>query len=402
MRKLVISLAVIAGISVLPVFWVLNTAQGLRWLIVIADGAAPGELVIDKVGGRAVGPIRLHGVGYRDREGNTFSATELEIDWQPLALLQKRLIINSIRLGGVATELAAGVSAEADAPRQPLTLPELRLPLTLALEDIELNDVSVHRAGAELVTIERARLSGRWDENGIKIEQLQVEERRGALALHGDLKPWDGYPVTAVIDWRFAAADYPPASGTVALSGDIARLEAAWSIRSPAAIDGTVEVMLPLETPLWRASVPVPLLLRSIDPGWPDIEVAGRVEAEGDLDAATLKLSTTRPAAADATVEFGPFNADMRWRTNRPRLAGHRGGRQGRGRGRPRRRHPQALHHPSRGSRRGGRIRPLQRRYALAGPHRYPGADRAGHRPRRLARTAAQRQRRCHGQPGGR
>ncbi len=315
MRKLLISLAVIAGISVLPVFWVLNTAQGLRWLIVIADGAAPGELVIDKVGGRAVGPIRLHGVGYRDREGNTFSATELEIDWQPLALLQKRLIINSIRLGGVATELAAGVSAEANAPRQPLTLPELRLPLTLALEDIELNDVSVHRAGAELVTIERARLSGRWDENGIKIEQLQVEERRGALALHGDLKPWDGYPVTAVIDWRFAAADYLPASGTVALSGDIARLEAAWSIRSPAAIDGTVEVMLPLETPLWRASVntPVPLLLRNIDPGWPDIEVAGRVEAEGDLDAATLKLSTTRPAVADAAVEFGPFNADMRW-----------------------------------------------------------------------------------------
>jgi translocation and assembly module TamB len=81
-------------------WFVLMTAPGARLALGFVEPRIPGALSYEELNGRLVGPLELEDVRY-EHETLVVRVERLAVDWQPLALLEKRVHIDMLRLQGV-------------------------------------------------------------------------------------------------------------------------------------------------------------------------------------------------------------------------------------------------------------------------------------------------------------
>ncbi len=86
------------------VWFALMTAPGARLVLELVEPRIPGALSYEELRGRLVGPLQLEGVRY-EHAGVEVRAERLAVDWQPLALLEKRVHVDRLHLEGVEGSL---------------------------------------------------------------------------------------------------------------------------------------------------------------------------------------------------------------------------------------------------------------------------------------------------------
>jgi len=81
-------------------WFTLMTAPGARLVLEFVEPRIPGALSYEELTGRIVGPLQLEGVRY-ELEAVEVRVERLAVEWQPLALLERRVHVDRLRLQGV-------------------------------------------------------------------------------------------------------------------------------------------------------------------------------------------------------------------------------------------------------------------------------------------------------------
>ncbi|MDG4553342.1 MAG: translocation/assembly module TamB domain-containing protein [Candidatus Competibacter sp.] len=290
-----------------------STETGFNSLLALAQRVLPGQLSYDQASGRLLGPLRIEGLRYQDGPLRVALASG-EFDWQPADLFDAALNVTRLHVDGLELDLPPG--EDTPPSNQPLELPDIQLPLALAVADLHGRNIEIRPAGAEPVRIDAVTLKARTEAETLLVEVLDVRSPLADVRLDGRIAPVGGYPLQIRLDWRAPVPEYGDFKGTGELSGALRdRLELTQKISGAAALELRGEVRQALaKEPAWSATVK--LDVADLKPFAPDLAgkpLAARIKAQGVLTRfeGQGEIQATLPELGPATLRFSAAGDDQ-------------------------------------------------------------------------------------------
>jgi translocation and assembly module TamB len=201
--------------------------------------------------------------------------------WSPLCLLRMTLCVEELVAGDI--DLHFPPTPDDSAPSEPFSLPELKLPLELRVERVEIGSLRLN--GAE--QLQGLQLRADWRKEGLDIKALQLRREDLSLDMTGRLQPSGDWPLRLVGNAALRSPNGQPWALNLAVDGEL-REHLMLNIESQGYLDAKLGGRIrPLEPAL-----PANLLL-----------VVERFKATADLPDA-LRLDTLE-LTADGDLERG-------------------------------------------------------------------------------------------------
>lgn len=258
-------------LSVVAVLWtLLGTQGGSRWLLAQVPG-----LQVDNFEGRLGGAWQVDALIWQQDEMRV-ELQQLDMAWSPSCLLRLTLCIDRLHLQRAALNLPPG----GDTSSEPLSLPNLNLPLRLQLGDIQLGELRLD-GQAQLSDLE---LIASWNEQGVDLQRLAVQRDDLRLDVSGRLTPQGNWPLALSGRLQLPEVDGKPWQVALQIGGELQgslELDADSSGYLDARLQGRVQALaehLPAELRLtsrdFQASSALPPTLRL---------QALQLQAKGDL-----------------------------------------------------------------------------------------------------------------------
>ena len=304
MRRILIASSVALVLAAAGAGWLMNTESGLRWAWRTTASWLPGDLQAASVSGVLAGPIELSAASFADGE-LTLAAGRVELDWNPWALAAFTLEIDSLRIDSLRIALPAA-NPDPQAEPRPFTAPEIRLPLKLRLEAVELQAIEIAR-GDSAWRLER--LGGNLYADGDRFEfgNLQLQSEFLDAGLSGHIATGDAWDHQVDFEWKTVLASGADLSGTGKLSGDLA------ATRLEQQLDGALRMRQLLELEdlpgelRWRSRIDVAQFdTRLLDASLPELDGSLAAMLQGDLEswAAEGNLKTVLPRLGAVSADF--------------------------------------------------------------------------------------------------
>jgi len=161
----------------------LGTTAGSRWVL----GKAPGVHVED-FRGRLGGEWQAQRLVW-EQDGSRVEIQSPRMAWSPLCLLRMALCVDELVTGDV--DLTFPSTAEDDKPNEPFSLPELKLPLELRVERVQIGNLRLN--GVE--QLQGLQLRANWQRQGLDIDALELRREDLILDLGGQLQPDGDWPL---------------------------------------------------------------------------------------------------------------------------------------------------------------------------------------------------------------
>ncbi|MBU8540334.1 translocation/assembly module TamB domain-containing protein [Falsiroseomonas tokyonensis] len=317
-----------------------NTEGGRERLASLAESFVPG-LTLEGLQGPLPGRLAIRRIALADDQGIWLEIENAELDWDPMALLQRRAHITLLQADRLALHrLPPGAPEDPDAPAGPL-IPSLpQLPVALQLDRLAVDRIELAEPVAGVAALLRAQGMAQLDAEGLETT-LDISAPEGAttLAVQAALRPATGR-LSATIRLRDVAGGLVPgligqpgrplaldltldgpaeaaALTLVAQAGPNLSLDVAGTIRAPdmdhlgAELRGTANASALLEGPLAALAGPLDLVLDAAR--GPDGAIAlrqlrlagaaGRIAAEGTIagDFASAQLQVDADLAGSET-----------------------------------------------------------------------------------------------------
>lgn len=278
----------------------LATPLGLQLAYQVARTYAPGELQVQRLEGRWLGPLQLEGVRYR-QDGQDHAIDTLYLDWRPLALLRGRFELTELGVQGVALELGAGGGAAEPEPDAGAFRPDFALPLGVRIGSLDIRDLRITRLGEPLLQLDHIHLRAQAAEDVLQLGTLELELPQGRLELGGSIGLGTETPTDLDLRWSADFARLQPLAGKAHLGGDWRRLRLDYEILEPAPARLRLLLVEPFGKLGWSVTLTLPeVLLQRFAADWPALRLAARLEAEGDLRQASLQAELATDAGAEA------------------------------------------------------------------------------------------------------
>lgn len=320
-RKLpwVLSLVLITGLVAGTAGYVITTEAGLRWAFTALARAVPGELHADRIEGRLIGPLAVHGLKYSTAKKNiSLSIEKLEADIQPLALLYERAHITRLDISGV--DYTQRRSSE------PLTKPpDIRLPLGVTLDRASITRITVNLPDLnQSHKIDSIVLQGKTLFDRLHIDTLEIKSSLFHAGARGTLTPQNNYPLNINITWSAAPSGYPAVTGHAMLTGNLVKqLQIAQSISAPlkARLHGTVQDLFTAIQ--WQADLSLDKTnIQNLNARWPVTDITGKLHGEGTAERVTLNsvLAVTYQQYTVNSTARAHFSQN-KWRIEQATLA---------------------------------------------------------------------------------
>ncbi len=269
----ILLLAFIISLILAAAGFVTATERGLQWAFSVLARNIPGELHVDRLEGRLIGPLAIHGLRYTTTKKNiVLSVDKLAADIRPLALLYERVHISQLDISGVNYTHTTN--------QEPLTaLPEIQLPLGITLDQASITNITVTLPGLhQPYPIDRITLKGKTLFGRLHIDSAVLVSRSFQARMRGTLTPQNVYPLNLSMNWSVLPQGYPAITGQTTLTGNIAKkLNIVQSVNAPlkATLYGTVNDILTAVQ--WQANLTLDKTnLQSIDARWPIINIGGK------------------------------------------------------------------------------------------------------------------------------
>ena len=283
----------------------ISTETGLHGLLTLTQRLLPGQLSYEHISGRLLGPLQITNLNYQDGPLK-FALASSEFDWQPSELLNGGLNITVLHVDGLQLELPP--SEETPPSDQPITLPDIQLPLGITVADLQGRNIEIRPAGIEPIRIDSAILQAHTDAKDLLIKVLEVRSPLANVRLDGQMTPVDGYSLRIRLNWSAPLLSYGQIQGEGELRGNLRdHLELTQKISGAAALELQAEVRQVLKEPAWSATTK--LEVPDLKPFVPDLAgkplavqlnahgVLARFEGQGEIKA-------TVPELGPATVHF--------------------------------------------------------------------------------------------------
>lgn len=276
----------------------LGTNPGVKLLLQTADRLLPGTLQVEQVQGNLLGDLELRNLGFTSEEVSA-TVERLVLSWLPGELFSGRFHVRELAAEGVSFEQLVEKEEE---PPEPLELPDIRLPVDILLDKVQVTSVkAVTAPGAEPLVIDRAGLQAVWGREGIRLSDVTFEMPQVKAGASGQLQPVGDYPLALQLQWALQGEALPKLRGQGKLEGELKkRVQLAQRLSGDvqASLDATVRNLL--EQLGWEAKIQLtrvaPQLVGAEVPE--DLQVT--LKASGDLEKAhaDILLQATPDTAA--------------------------------------------------------------------------------------------------------
>ncbi|MEJ2503649.1 MAG: hypothetical protein P8177_10130, partial [Gemmatimonadota bacterium] len=221
------TLLVLVVLTAIGLFYLLGTSAGARTAISFGLARSPVPVTIEGTDGPLSGPLILTGVQV-EYEGLHASVGRLALDWRPLQLLRRRVVVDSLRVTGIDVVVPEGWSPppgeeeeEAPPPEGPPTVPDL--PVDVWIEDLRI-EIDRLRVG-DRAEVHASVLSGRGSPDSLRV----------ALEVNGEAAPVETFRVLATVegaperyrlagDLSFTSAGMPPVEAELESNGSLTEL----------------------------------------------------------------------------------------------------------------------------------------------------------------------------------
>jgi translocation and assembly module TamB len=163
--------------------WLLQSDRGTQWLLLHAQGWSAGTLQITDVDGRLAGPLRI-GKLTITLPDKTIVLQDVQLEWQPLALLHGRLHVNSLHV--VKLALASKIRQSG----KPMELPtDLGLPLKVQIDRMQVDGGEIAWGPMSLITL--GSFASQLDYDGrrylLNLERFSAQTHPGEQAFEGNI-----------------------------------------------------------------------------------------------------------------------------------------------------------------------------------------------------------------------
>ncbi|ROM27564.1 hypothetical protein BK645_01060 [Pseudomonas protegens] len=211
-RGLKITLLAIVALVILIILAlasVLGTQAGSRWALARVPG-----LTLDNFEGRLGGHWSADHLLWQ-QEGNRVELNAVQFTWSPGCLLRMTLCIEQLEADQVS--LLFPPSGETETSSEPISLPELKLPLAIELGQVRVGSL-LFNGSEELKTLQ---LAAHWTAQGLQIDSLHLKRDELSLDLSGLLQPSGDWPLTAQGNLGLPAPGGGPWSLALKVEGDL-------------------------------------------------------------------------------------------------------------------------------------------------------------------------------------
>lgn len=259
-------------ILVMAVGVVLGTSSGSRWVL----SKVPG-LQLEEFNGRLGGRWQAQQLVW-EQDGTRVVVAEPRMAWSPSCLLRRMLCIEELVAGDIDVRIPPGPDEPSSGP---IELPDVKLPLALRIERLEVGQVRVNDAEQ----LQSLQLRADWRREGLDIRVLQVQRDDLSLDLAGRLEPNGEWPLELSGTAAIRSPDEQPWALALRVAGEM-REHLVLNVESQGFINARLSGRVrPLEEDLPANLV---LLVEGFkaSPDLPDALRLNRMElsAEGDLD----------------------------------------------------------------------------------------------------------------------
>jgi translocation and assembly module TamB len=276
----------------------LGTQGGSRWLLAQVPG-----LQVDNFAGRLGGAWQADALRWQQGDMHV-ELQQPDMAWSPACLLRLTLCLDRLHLQQVAVTLPQS----GEASDEPLSLPNLKLPLRLQLGDIQLGELRLDGQ----TQLRDLQLVASWNEQGVALQRLALQRDDLSLELSGQLTPKGDWPLALSGRLQLPEVDGKAWQVALQVGGDVQRsLTIGADSRGylDARLDGQVQMLaehLPAELRLtsrdFQASSALPPTLRLQNL---------QLQAKGDL-AAGYRID----GSANLPAEQAPMPLQLRARVD--------------------------------------------------------------------------------------
>lgn len=270
---------------------------GSRWLLLSLEPMLPARFDPTAIQGRLLGHISIGNIEIKaaPHKGNL---KRLELDWQPGRLLSGQLQVRRLLIQGL--DFHPGQTPDQTTPK-PAAQTEfnLALPLHIALDDIQVQDVAIHQGGT-IQRIEHLSLRLQTLGDRLVLESLELAapplKRLGLKAALGLARP---HPLEASLNWQLELPEIGTLSGQGRLGGNLEQMLLEHLVTQPFKVNTSARITLGLLEN--QTANPVQTLDFSTD--WQDVRwpltgatqfhsKSGQLRIKGPVDSYQLQLDT--------------------------------------------------------------------------------------------------------------
>lgn len=291
-RPVLFSLMLLLCFSAAGIWFAAATPAGLRLIYSCVGPALPENFSIAAINGRLIGPLKLRGIQYRDKE-TLVSLDSLRVDWCPIFLLSGELRFSLLDGKGLTIKSGAGGGKP-----QPLAAKRISLPLRITIRKARLRGISIIKEDGKSFAIKEISSELQAARDLVRLRQFKALATDFNLQAQGEAHLKPGYPFTLHTAWAVRSARIPEAKGRGSISGSLAGLRVVQQISTPVSSRLEAAIENPLSGPSWQAK----LIFTGLNPAllnrqWPAAVVAGTLRSKGNL--AGYGLSADLRAAAN-------------------------------------------------------------------------------------------------------
>ncbi len=223
-------------IIITSIGWLISTESGLQFIGTQAQKFAPGELKIAKLEGRIIDRISFSDLSYQD--GETKAKIELFVfNWNAEALLSAKIHLEQLHINNIEINLPKSepVTEEPKKESTPFEIPDIKLPVKIALDDIQINHISIQTADAEPFIIDNINLQSQTSDH-LTLQNFQITAPLFNLQLAGEVGFVKPHTVQLDLNWNANLPDFKVA-GQGEVSGDMEEMTLTHHVSEPLAID---------------------------------------------------------------------------------------------------------------------------------------------------------------------
>lgn len=187
-RSLLVSVFLIGG------YLLLNTEKGLEITISFVKEFLPGQLQINNIQGRLIGPLALNSLHYQNNKINLY-ISKVQLDWQ-----WKDLFEGKLNLGSVFIDQLTFFEKQKSSQIKSNAYQKKTYHFPKILRYLKFNSIVIHQFNAQSEGIKlqlQGSINQQWNVNWqIDIKNLNefYPELQGKIALHGKIKGERFYP----------------------------------------------------------------------------------------------------------------------------------------------------------------------------------------------------------------
>jgi translocation and assembly module TamB len=286
LRHLLLGLVLIlSGLSGV-LFWLLDTESGLQWILKQIP-----DLKIKSIQGRLLEDIALKDISFHNKEIN-LQIQQVRFSWQPLFLIDKKLVLNSLIIEKANIELPAPIPTEKPAKKEPLEIPDLKLPIQIILQDIQLLDLQIKQGDQTLPALNELLLSAEITDQ-LQIHKLDIKTPLATADLKGFFQLSKPFDLNFKINWQAPIPmDNLQASGNALLHGNLEKLILEHDLKNPIKLNTYAQVETPLTNPLWQTHLKWETIQYPLSGNALVQTSNGDIQAQGNLKEYQIKIAT--------------------------------------------------------------------------------------------------------------